>query len=120
MMSAPIISCTTPVLRPSLRAACSVEDPRLRLWLKPEAPTTGWADGGWWPRSPNLAAKLPGLLSACGSHGRIERVSYYFGECGPTLHKICSVPARSRPRSSVSTDGQWEAHCSAGRSTAVG
>ena len=52
MMSAPTSPSTTPVL-----------DPREQLRLKPKAPTTGWADGGWWPRSRNLAAELPGLLS---------------------------------------------------------
>ena len=90
MMSAPTISCTTSVQRPPLRAR-PVEDrcERLRLRLKPKAPTTGWVDGGWWPRSRNLAAELPGLLSVLAVRlGRIERVSYHLGEWGPALHKI--------------------------------
>jgi Family of unknown function (DUF5994) len=91
MMSAPpTIPDTTSVLRPSSWAR-PVEDPRerLRLRLKPKAPTTGWADGGWWPRSRDLAAELPGLLSVVAIRmGRIERVSYHLGEWGPTVHKI--------------------------------
>ena len=62
MMSAPTIPDTTYVLSPLLRAR-PIEDPRVRLRLKPKAPTTGWVDGGWWPRSRDLAAELPGLLS---------------------------------------------------------
>jgi Family of unknown function (DUF5994) len=84
MTSAPTIPRPSAPARP-------VEDPRerLRLRLKPKAPTTGWVDGGWWPRSRDLAAELPGLLSVLAVRmGRIERVSYHLGEWGPTVHKI--------------------------------
>ena len=91
MLSAPVtLSDTTSVLRPS-SLALPVEDSRERprLRLKPKAPTTGWVDGGWWPRSRDLAAELPGLLSVLAVRmGRIERVSYHLGEWGPTPHKI--------------------------------
>jgi hypothetical protein len=90
MMSAPIIPNTISVLRPSSRARPG-DDPRerLRLRLKPKAPTTGWVDGGWWPRSRDLAAELPSLLSVLAVRlGRIERVGYHLGEWLPTLHKI--------------------------------
>ena len=42
---------------------------RPRLRLKPKAPTTGYVDGAWWPRSDDLAIELPDLLrcSRCGS-----------------------------------------------------
>jgi hypothetical protein len=67
MMSAPTIPSTAPVL-----------DPRdqLRLRSKPKAPTTGWVDGGWWPRSRDLAAELPGLLSvlAAGRRGSADDI----------------------------------------------
>jgi len=82
MSSAPTISGLT------LRR---VEDSRepLRLRLKPKAPTTGWVDGGWWPRSRDLAAELPGLLSVLAVRlGRIERVSYHLGEWAPAVGKI--------------------------------
>ena len=90
MMSASTVFPTTPIPRPSSRR-CPVEDrrERLRLRLKPKAPTTGWADGGWWPRSRNLAAELPGLLSVPAVRtGRVERVSYQLGERVPTLDEI--------------------------------
>ncbi len=36
---------------------------RPRLRLKPKAPTTGYVDGAWWPRSDDLAIELPDLLA---------------------------------------------------------
>jgi Family of unknown function (DUF5994) len=77
------------------RRARPVEAPRepLRLRLKPKAPTGGWVDGGWWPRSRDLGAELPGLLAVLAVRlGRIERVSYHLGDWGPTGAKIsCGV-----------------------------
>ena len=70
---------------------CHGEDSRepLRLRLKPKAPTTGWVDGGWWPRSRDLAAELPGLLAVLAVRlGCIERVSYHLGEWAPAVGKI--------------------------------
>ena len=93
MLSAPLaIPDTTSDPLPS-SSARPVEDPRerprVRLRLKPKAPTTGWVDGGWWPRSRDLAAELPGLLSVLAVRlGHIERVSYHLGEWGPSLRKI--------------------------------
>ena len=61
----------------------------LRLRLKPKAPSIGWVDGGWWPRSRDLAAELPRLLSVLSVRlGPIERVSYHLGDWGPTVRKI--------------------------------
>ncbi|HVV08335.1 DUF5994 family protein [Amycolatopsis sp.] len=60
-------------------AATVIEQSRrsLRLQLKPEAPSTGYVDGAWWPRSRDLAAELPALLAVlAGRPGRIERVTY--------------------------------------------
>jgi hypothetical protein len=82
MASAPTIPATTSVPGTSSRALC-VQDTRerLRLRLKPKAPTTGWVDGGWWPRSRDLAAELPGLLAVLAVRlGRIERVDYHLGD----------------------------------------
>jgi hypothetical protein len=62
MASAPTIPDVRYVPRPSSRAR-STEGPRVRPRLKPKAPTTGWVDGGWWPRSRDLPAELSGLLS---------------------------------------------------------
>ena len=92
MMSAPTIPDTTSVLRPSSRARpvpARTPRERLRLRLKPKAPTTGWVDGGWWPRSRDLAGELPSLLSVLAVRlGRTERVGYHLGEWVATLHKI--------------------------------
>lgn len=54
--------------------------PRLRL--KPERQEAnprpgGHVDGGWWPRTADLSAELPGLLTVLSARlGPIERVVY--------------------------------------------
>ncbi|AIG79164.1 Hypothetical protein AJAP_31725 [Amycolatopsis japonica] len=63
--------------------------PRLRL--KPEAPTTGWVDGAWWPRSLDLTVELPSLLPALTARlGRIERVTYHLAAWPPTPRRLRS------------------------------
>ncbi len=60
-------------------AMLATEQPRqpLRLKLKPKAPTTGYVDGAWWPRSRDLSAELPALLAVLAVRlGRVHRVSY--------------------------------------------
>lgn len=53
--------------------------PRLRL--KPKAPTSGYVDGAWWPRSDDLTAELPDLLAVLSVRlGRIDRVLYNFSD----------------------------------------
>jgi hypothetical protein len=48
-----------------------------RLKLKPKAPTTGYVDGAWWPRSWDLSTELPALLAVLAVRlGRVSRVSY--------------------------------------------
>ena len=87
MTSAPTISGLSDV---ALRAR-PVDDVRepLRLRLKPKGSTTGWVDGGWWPRSRDLGAELPGLLAVLAVRlDRIERVSYHLGDWDPALRKI--------------------------------
>jgi hypothetical protein len=47
------------------------------LRLKPKAQATGYVDGGWWPRSRDLAAELAALAEVLAVRlGRIERVAY--------------------------------------------
>jgi hypothetical protein len=49
--------------------------------LRPEAPTTGYVDGAWWPRSRDLLAELPALLKELAVRlAGIHRVSYHLGE----------------------------------------
>lgn len=60
-------------------ATMVTEPPRqtLRLKLKPKAPTGGYVDGVWWPRSWNLSTELPALLAVLAIRlGRVSRVSY--------------------------------------------
>lgn len=60
-------------------AVMAVEQPRrtLRLQLKPEAPTSGYVDGAWWPYSRNLSAESPELVAALAIRlGPIERITY--------------------------------------------
>jgi hypothetical protein len=84
MTSEPITRSTIP----TAQAAGSARQP-LRLTLKPTAPTTGHVDGGWWPRSRNLAAELPPLLAVLAHRlGPIERVSYQLADWEPTVRKI--------------------------------
>jgi hypothetical protein len=46
-----------------------------RLLLRPEGSGAAPLDGGWWPRSDDPAAELPGLIPALDErHGRITRV----------------------------------------------
>jgi hypothetical protein len=50
----------------------------LRLQLDPTMAGTGAVDGGWWPRSRDPDAELPGLiagLGSCSSLGPITRVA---------------------------------------------
>ena len=55
------------------------QTPRLRL--KPKAPTTGYVDGAWWPRSDDLPAEVPDLLAVLSVRlGPINRVIYNLAE----------------------------------------
>jgi hypothetical protein len=48
---------------------------RPRLHLQPDESVPAPLDGGWWPRSADPAAELPGLILALDErHGRITRV----------------------------------------------
>jgi len=57
-------------------AAISPAPPaRPRLLLQPDRSGSALLDGGWWPRSADPAAELPGLILALDErHGRITRV----------------------------------------------
>ena len=73
MSSGPHLRIITPP------ATMATEPPRqtLRLKLKPKAPTTGYVDGAWWPRSRDLSAELPALLAVLAVRlGRVQRVSF--------------------------------------------
>lgn len=72
-------------------ATSAIEPPRqpLRLKLKPKAPTTGYVDGAWWPRSRDLSAELPALLAVLAVRlGRVHRVSYNLSAWTDTPRRI--------------------------------
>lgn len=85
MTSAP--SPKTTVERPSTGENGNLQ-PRLKL--KPKSPTiTGHVDGAWWPRSRDLAAELPALVSALAVRlDGIERISYRLPEWDPSVRKL--------------------------------
>jgi hypothetical protein len=96
---------SAPTIQTSGAAATAGDDPRraLRLRLKPKAAATGFVDGGWWPRSRDLAVELPGLLAVLAVRlGRIERVSYHLGDWDPP-------PARLRIEGGVVRLGGYRA-----------
>jgi hypothetical protein len=91
MSSGPNLRIITPP------ATTATEPPRqaLRLKLKPKAPTTGYVDGAWWPRSRNLSAELPALLAVLAVRlGHVRRVSYNL------------TTWDAAPRYLITTDGQ--------------
>ncbi|WP_409187023.1 DUF5994 family protein [Amycolatopsis sp. VS8301801F10] len=49
----------------------------------------GHVDGGWWPRSADLAAELPALAAALEEWvGSVARVSYHLDTWGPAARKV--------------------------------
>jgi hypothetical protein len=64
---------STPTTAPPTRP---VAPPGLRLQLDPAMAGTGVVDGGWWPRSRDPDAELPGLIAGLDtSLGPITRVA---------------------------------------------
>jgi len=56
-------------------AAATHDPPRLRL--KPEGTYSDYIDGAWWPRSTDLTAELPELLSVLTIRaGPVDRIVY--------------------------------------------
>jgi hypothetical protein len=86
MASAPTLTTQDSTARVS--AAKDAHEP-LRLRLKPKAPTTGWVDGGWWPRfaRPGRRGSAPahGAVGSAGVHRAGELLP---GRWGPTVRKI--------------------------------
>lgn len=60
-----------------------------RVQLKTAETKTGYVDGAWWPRSTDLAAELPHLITAIvGRLDSIHRVVYQPGEWTPTPQQL--------------------------------
>lgn len=76
---------------PTIRKGFEItaEDRDVRLKLKPKAGTTGFVDGGWWPRSRDLQAEIPALVARLAVRlSPVERVSYNLAEWHTTPRKI--------------------------------
>jgi hypothetical protein len=73
---------------PHLIRTAPVDHEDSRSTLKPDAPLTGRVDGGWWPRSRDLAAELPALQAVvAGRLGAVESVSYHLGDWDHTARR---------------------------------
>lgn len=64
-----------PVIRPTVAAAPPAS--AVRLSLEPNPTRRGAVDGGWWPRSQDATAELPGLIAAVDQ--RLGRTIYRVG-----------------------------------------
>ncbi|WP_246258678.1 DUF5994 family protein [Amycolatopsis anabasis] len=85
MPSGPHAPIATPL------ATMVTEQPRhnLRLRLKPKAPTSGYVDGAWWPRSRDLSIELPTLLAVLAVRlDRVERVTYNLTAWNPASRRL--------------------------------
>ena len=52
-------------------------------------PVTGFVDGGWWPRSDDLAAELPELLAQMSTAGyQVRRVAYNLDAWDPAPRRL--------------------------------
>jgi hypothetical protein len=61
----------------------------LRLQLDPTMAGTGAVDGGWWPRSRDPAAELPGLIAGLdASFGPITRVALNLDAWDTAPHRV--------------------------------
>jgi Family of unknown function (DUF5994) len=90
---------SAPTIHSSAAPGTTVEGPHqaLRLRLKPKAATTGFVDGGWWPRSRDLVVELPDLVAVLAVRlGRIERVSYHLGDWDPPSARLSVEGSRVR------------------------
>lgn len=68
-----------------------------RLSVKPEAATSGFVDGAWWPASRDLAAELSAVVAGLADRlGDVERVTYNLDswEAVPRKIKIGSSVVR--------------------------
>lgn len=71
--------------------------PRLRL--QPDSPAYTLLDGGWWPRSADPAAELPGLILALDErHGPITRIMLGMADWNPSRPRRLRVHGLSGSR----------------------
>lgn len=69
--------------------AAEPPQPVARVTVKPTAPATGHVDGAWWPRSRDLSAELPALLTELtGRWNSVTRVTYNLDVWNPTERRL--------------------------------
>jgi hypothetical protein len=99
-----------PSTRSATQTGSTPPEDRVRLKLKPRSgSTSGFVDGGWWPRSRDLSAELSDLLAVLAIRlGPVERVSYRLSDWEPAVRRIVVdgglvhlVGYRGRPVSTV-------------------
>jgi uncharacterized protein DUF5994 len=75
---------------PSPGPARSLRAPdRVRLSLDPAGRRQAGVHGGWWPRSRDAAAELPGLIAELGARtGRVSRVAVQVDGFANIPHKV--------------------------------
>lgn len=82
----------TSVAQPRTPASDSDDnDSGARLRMKPDGPASGRVDGGWWPRSRDLAVEIPPLAAALAEHlGTRLRISYDIAAWDPAPRRVAS------------------------------
>ncbi len=74
--------------------ASPVPSAKARLLMQQDRTGRGLLDGGWWPRTNDPAAELPGLISELDErHGRITRVMLGTGDWDASRPRLLSFPA---------------------------
>jgi Family of unknown function (DUF5994) len=64
-----------------------------RLVMQQDRTGRGLLDGGWWPRTNDPAAELPGLISELDDrHGRITRIMLGTGDWDGSRPRLLSFP----------------------------
>jgi hypothetical protein len=96
------------------------ESPRraVRLRLKPKAPRTGYVDGAWWPRSRDLSAELPSLLTVLAVRlERVDRITFNLAAWSASPRRLRFEDAdvrlegfRAQPATTVTVIGAWDRH----------
>ena len=90
---------------------------KARLLMQQDRTGRGLLDGGWWPRTNDPAAELPGLIPELDErHGRIIRIMLGTGDWDATRPRLLSFPA-SRGRRVVKLG--WFDSMPAGLLTAI-
>jgi Family of unknown function (DUF5994) len=92
----PSANGSAPPPPPALERAWRAPD-RARLSLDPATVRQAGIHGGWWPRSRDAAAELPGLIAELSTRaGRVSRVGLQADAFGNIPHKL-TVSGRKVP-----------------------